>query len=164
MRNYIDLLNPRRDTFTQEELADYFVSPRHYKKFGVVDARWAIPGEWVATFLDGGKFETANRAGSDDVVVKNPGGEHYIISADKFRKRYRGDDLDQDYQSYRAVGTTYAVEWTEPPAQFKAAWGEMMIIDHGDMLCSPTRVPDGDLYRIEYNAFAETYKEIEDDK
>lgn len=163
MRHYIDLITEgHRKTYTQEELAKYFVEPELYKKVGTVEARYAIPGEWIATVIDG-EIETTNTANDGDVVVKNPGGETYIIDASKFERRYEGPTLSHDYQTFLATGTTHAVRWDHAPARFKASWGEMMIIDRGDMLCSPTREPDGDLYRIEAEAFETTYEKVEEE-
>ncbi len=151
-----------RKTYSQDSLVKYFTDPQHYKKIGTVEARLARKGEMIATVIDG-KIETINHAGADDVVVKNPSGEEYILAMPSFTKRYRGPEPSPEYQTFHATGTTYAVEWHHGPATFKASWGEMMIIDDGDYLCSVTEEPEGDLYRIEAGAFAETYREIDDD-
>ncbi len=163
MRHLIDLVTEsHRKTYTQDQLAELFTDPERYQKVGVVEARLAIVGETIVTVIDG-EIETINAAQDDDVVVKNPGGEEYIIARTKFEKRYDGAPLTHDYQNYLATGTTYAIEWEHGRGQFEASWGETMIINNGDMLCSPTREPDGDLYRIEAMAFAETYEEFPED-
>lgn len=151
----------KRTIFSQDELTQYFVSPRLYQKTGEVEARIAKTGEMIATVIDG-EIETINYALDGNVVVKNPSGEEYILTRGKFDSRYRGPEPDDEYQTYEATGTTYAVEWTHGPGEFKASWGEMMIINDGDYLCSVTKAPDGDLYRIEAEAFATTYREIKD--
>jgi hypothetical protein len=143
--------------FSQEHLAEYFLDPQLYKKVGVTKARLAQQGERIETVVDG-KVETTNTANAEDVVLKGPKGEEYIISGDKFRARYAGPSLTDEFQSYHPTGTTYAVEWSNGPARFKASWGEMMIIEDGDFLCSPTEVPQGDLYRVEGEVFDQTYE------
>ena len=149
-----------RKSYTQDNLSKYFTDPQLYKKVGTVDARLAIPGEMIATVIDG-EIETINNAVEDDVVVRNPHGEEYILARTKFEKRYDGPSLSHDYQTFLATGTTYAVEWTHGPGEFKASWGETMIINDHDFLCSVTEEPDGDLYRIEAEAFATTYEEVD---
>jgi hypothetical protein len=163
MRNLIDLVTESEaPTYTQDELSQYFTSPELYKKTGKVQARRAVPGEMIATVIDG-TIETVNTAREDDVVILNPGGEEYILTTEKFEARYTGPTLGYDYASFKATGTTYAVKWTHGDAKFDASWGETMIISNGDMLCSPDETPDGDLYRIERKAFRDTYKKVEPD-
>lgn len=162
MRHFIDILTESRKTFTQADLAKYFTSPVLYKKYGEVNARLATKDEIIATIIDG-KVETINTAGDDDVVIRGSQDEEYILDRTKFLSRYKGPELNGDYLPFRATGTTYAVEWQHGEGRFKASWGEIMIIDDGDWLCSITSTPDGDLYRIAATAFDDTYVEVEED-
>ena len=141
----------------QEKLATYFKKPQKYQKFGTVKARLAVPGENVVTTIDG-KQETRNTAKANDMIITGSSDEQYIISLKKFLERYKGPSPSMKIQTYEAVGFCYAVEWKDKPAQFDASWGEHMIIEPGDMLCSTTEIPNGDLYRIEKNTFGKTYR------
>ncbi|QJT71152.1 hypothetical protein GR11A_00115 [Vibrio phage vB_VcorM_GR11A] len=129
----------------------------HYSKFGTVRARLARKGDVVITEIDGVK-ETENRAKSSDVVVTGVKGEQYLVDIRKFKERYRGPKLTYTDQVYNAVGETYAARWTGAPLKFTASWGEAMIIEPGDYLCSTTQQASGDLYRIERSAFKESYR------
>lgn len=149
-------LGPRRK-LSQDELAGYFLDPDLYKKVGLVQVRRAQDGERIDTIIND-EVETTNTAHAGDVVIKGPKGEEYIITQEKFEGRYTGPELSDDYQDYTPTGTTYAVEWTDGPILFTTAWEELMIMDDGDFLCSPTEVPSGDLYRIESGAFGLTYR------
>lgn len=152
----MDSFSIERMTLTQQQLADNFMAPIKYRKQGTVEARLAYEGETIVTVIDG-EIETINHAHEGDIVICAVKNEEYIISRDKFDARYRGAEPTSLYQSYEPCGTTYAVPWYRGPAVFKASWGEDMIINNGDYLCSPTLRPDGDLYRIEADAFLKSY-------
>lgn len=147
---------PRR-RLSQDELAEYFLDPELFKKVGTVSIRAAKHGEQVETIIDG-KVETTNIATDGDVVVKGPKGEEYIIDKAAFESRYTGPEPTEEYQDYKPTGKTYAVSWDDGPIIFTAKWGEDMILDDGDFLCSPTEVPSGDLYRVEGEVFGQTYQ------
>ncbi len=152
----MDKFEVYRMTLTQEQLGGSFVNPLKHRKLGLVEARLANEGETIVTTIDG-EIETINHANEGDVVIRSVKDEEYIISREKFDARYQGDELTADFQTYASCGVTYAVQWYHGPAIFKASWGEDMIINNGDFLCSPTLVPDGDLYRIEASAFYKSY-------
>lgn len=149
---------------TQDEVVQIFTSSdrQRYRKFGTVRARLAQEGERVVTEIDG-KVETTNTASAGDVIVTNPGGEEYIIQVDKFTSRYTGPELTSENQEYEAAGEAFSTVWTGPESTFQASWGEQMIIEPGDMLTSLSEdgMPKGKfgVYRIEKNAFAQTYKQ-----
>ena len=147
----------------QEELSKHFINPEKYNKFGSVLARLAKEGEIINTVIDG-VVETKNKAKKTDVIITGPENEEYIIDFNKFNARYIGPNLSYKNRVYSAVGHCYAVKWTGESTSFVASWGEKMIINDGDWLCSPTKIPDGDLYRIEKNVFNKTYEKDESSK
>jgi len=145
---------------TQEQLFDDVWSksaPQHYTKKGEVEARKAVAGEKIVTILDG-EVETSNTAKANDVVIKGPKGEEYIVDSEKFAKRYEGGNLSDDFSKFKAKGETFGFEYSGQPIEFMAAWGEKMILKTGDFLCSPDKDKPGDLYRIEREAFGMTYQ------
>lgn len=143
----------------QETLATYFKNPQKYQKIGTVKARLAVPGKIVATIIDD-KQETKNTAKANDMIVTGSSNEQYILSFEKIMKRYKGPSPSTKDQIYEPTGICYAIQWNNKPAQFDASWGEHMIIEPDDMLCSTSEIPNGDLYRIEKNAFAKTYRKL----
>ncbi|WOL24395.1 hypothetical protein fHeYen902_049c [Yersinia phage fHe-Yen9-02] len=146
---------------TQSDIAKYWKKDiaHKYKKYGHVLARQSSGGETVVTEI-GGKVETQNVTKSTDMIVTNPGGEKYVIDIDKFKKRYSGPSPDAHDQKYSATGTCYAFGYKGPSLQFIASWGEPMILNSGDYLCSITFEPNGDIYRIEKQAFLDTYRRV----
>jgi len=139
-----------------------------YKKSGTFDARKGKVGERITTVIDG-EEETQNTVGEDDVVVKGPKGEMYVISSKKFNRRYEVDkELGNEFQSYKTKGLIRAFEYTGSPFKFVAGWHEVMICKEGDFLATPisdaddTKVPE--VYRIERSVFDETYAELKAEK
>jgi hypothetical protein len=152
---------------SREEITDLFKTgaPQYYIKVGTVEARRAKKGEEIETKVKG-ETETTNKAGADDVVVKGASNELYIMAREKFLSRYDGPDLTEDFEEYSATGSCYATEWTGEKTQFEAAWGEAMVINPGDYLCSPNLDGLGDdnefdVYRIEKDTFSNTYQKEE---
>ena len=130
---------------------------KRYKKYGDVKGRLAREGEEVKTMIKGEKeTETTTKLG--DVVITGVSGERYIIDSDVFKKRYSGMPLMKTNQNYDAKGTTFAGIWTGKDMDFINSGGEDMVINAGDYLCSPKKLADGDLYRIEKSVFPKTYK------
>ena len=139
-----------------------------YKKSGTFDARKGKVGERVTTVIDG-EEETQKTVGEDDVVVKGPKGEMYVISSKKFNERYEVDkELDTKFQSYKAKGLIRAFEYSGKSFKFVASWDEEMLCKEGDFLATPisdaddTKVPE--VYRIERSVFDETYAELKIEK
>ncbi len=129
-----------------------------FEKFSTADVRLAKEGEVIQTILDG-EVETVNTAKSNDVVIRGTRGEEYIMDKDKFAKRYdlTSKTLDNTYQNVKATGTCVAYQYQGEPMEFNAAWNEKMIIKADDWLATTDdSVPE--VYRIEKQAFAETYK------
>lgn len=123
-----------------------------YQKVGVVKARPAKVGERIDTVIDG-KLETTNKANVGDYVVTGPKGEEYIISWDKFKKRYVKTSNPGEY---KAIGTCWAFKLKQPIA-FTASWGELMTGQPGDFIAS-TDSKGSDPYRIEHDIFLKTYR------
>ncbi|MBP9738996.1 hypothetical protein KBD20_04885 [Candidatus Saccharibacteria bacterium] len=131
-----------------------------YAKKGLVQLRPATPGEKIITTLADGTVETENIAGENDVIVTNPGGEQYIIDAEKAGKRYEPTDEDG---VYRAKGMARAiVNPTGQPIEITAPWGEKQF-GNPDCLVATVFDPDqpdeigSDRYIIGADEFAETY-------
>lgn len=144
---------------TQDQMAEVWrkLKPKKFKKFGSVRAKIAIRPTKVVTSIKG-TVETTNVAEAGDVIVTNPFGEKYVLKKDKFLQRYSGARLTEFDQEFEAKGFCFASVYTGTDLEFVASWGEKMILNTGDYLCSITKEAKGDLYRIEKDAFKETYK------
>jgi hypothetical protein len=161
------------------EIHDYLKVDRHdplitggldrapiYKKQGEIRAVIAQGGEEIITKLANGSTETKNTANPGDAIITNPGGEQYVIGADKFRKRYTqkvGDDGEVVEGVFSARGYCRAIDnpW-ERPITMLASWGEMQ---NGQADCKiadtfdpETGVVGGEPYIIGNTEFAQTYK------
>lgn len=135
-----------------------------YEKKGVVHARPATPGEKIVTVLADGTEETTNVAGENQVVITNPGGEQYIIGAEKFASRYGATDEEG---VFKAKGMARAVQNpTGGPIEIMAPWGEPQ---YGDAECMVATVYDpdqpdvvsDDRYIIGHQEFEDTYGLVE---
>lgn len=131
-----------------------------YAKKSLVQIRKASPGEVVTTTLADGTVETSNTAGENDVVITNPGGEQYIIDADKAEKRYEPTTEDG---VYRAKGMARALtNPTGAPIEITAPWGEKQFGDADCLIATvfdPAQpdVVSSDRYIIGANEFQDTY-------
>ncbi len=135
-----------------------------YRKQGTVKAVIAQGGEVVVTKLADGSTETRNTAKSGDAIITNPGGEQYIIGAEKFSKRYESKDGEEGV--FIATGHCRAIDnpW-EQPITMLASWGEMQngqtdckIADTYDV---STKVLGGEPYIIGRTEFLQTYKLVD---
>jgi hypothetical protein len=154
---------------TKIQVAEAFASAlaagevKHYKKVGKVLFRHCVPGESVITTC-GGKVETIKKAGDHDVIIQNvqPGGsaETYIIGGAKFKERYEvQEDQVHAINGQRwtvgiPTGEIDAFVYQDEPITFMAPWGQPMLCEPGDMLCSAGK---GDIYRIARAEFDFTY-------
>jgi hypothetical protein len=142
-----------------------------YRKKRLVDARPAIANEVIETITNDG-LETSNTACEGDFVVRNhtDAREQYILTAEKFSKRYQHKaDLTDGWSTYRPIGQIRAIEATsawlaahnlDVEMQFMASWGEPMMLKVGDFLATP---PDGsEVYRIARKEFFDTYALVEE--
>lgn len=131
---------------------------KKYAKYGVVLARLAKKGETVRTVINGVQ-ETTNTAREGDVVVKNPTGELYIVSVQKFTQRYKPiKALTDKFSKAKALGVCYAFQYRGESFKFEAPWGESMLIEDGDFLAQSEKGNYDDIYRIEKEAFKRTYR------
>lgn len=146
----------------QEQMFNILTSgnPILYSKFATAQARLGIEGEKIDTIIKG-EIETTNTVKEPSAVMKGPLGEEYIISLEKFNKLYEGGQLNKDFNTFKAKGKVYGIEYAGESIEFEASWGEKMILNSGDMLVTPNKDISGDVYRIEKEAFSKTYKKDE---
>lgn len=137
-----------------------------FAKKGIVRMRKAVPGETVATIMEDGRIETSNAAGENDVIITNPGGEEYIISADKAAKRY---EPTEEEGVYRATGMCRAFKNpTGSEIQIMAPWGEPQYGGPDCMIATtfnpdkPDEIDAEDRYIIDGKAFIDTYGTLEE--
>lgn len=131
-----------------------------YKKTAKVLARQAIPGEVIETMIDG-RLETRKEAGDNEMVVKNPGGEVYLVSKETFHSKYEllEDSSESDWRTYQAKGEIWALPNTfGRPIEIQAPWGPM----YGDENCWLVMNSEGDAYLLADEAKNETYAPVED--
>lgn len=133
-----------------------------------VDARPAVPGEVVVTYIANEGKETQSRpAVAGDMVVRNrcepTGNEEYLVSATTFPQRYEGplgpEDAD-GWRPYRPLGPEmrYLVVRPKDGAfSFTAPWGEQMVARPGDAIVRSVANPS-DTYRVAAVSFACTYE------
>jgi hypothetical protein len=138
-----------------------------YRKHKTIFAVMAKGGERIETITSDG-LETFNIANSGDYIVTNQteAGERYIISKEKFEKRYQATGeitfLGKEYEStseIRALELTKDVLSSlklESPFYFMAKWGEKMVAKKQDYLAMPVGAPP-EVYRIAAKEFGETY-------
>ena len=135
-----------------------------YRKQGQVNALIAQGGETITTKLADGTVETKNTAKPGDAIVTNPGGEQYIIGAEKFIKRYEPKEGEEGV--FVAKGYCKAIDnpW-EQPVTMMASWGEMQ---NGQPDCKMADTYDpvenslgGEPYIIGLSEFNQTYKPVE---
>lgn len=131
-----------------------------YEKSAAVEARPAVPGEVVITETRDG-VETRNTAKAGDYVLRNGtvAAEQYILSGKKLATRYLllEPAAGGGWAKYKATGECSAVRYDGQDASFVAAWGEEMVLKHGDFLCIPLPAAD-EVYRIAAAEFGETYR------
>lgn len=136
-----------------------------YQKSGSYGARRGVVGEHVVTEING-VVETTNTVGPDEVVLRGPAGELYVVSEAKFRDRYEAEGLDipENFLPFKAKGMIRAVEYIGDSFEFMASWGEKMICDSGDYLACPVKSKADfivtEVYRIERSVFAQTYARV----
>lgn len=147
---------------------------RHYEKFQQVDARPAEPGEIVISRTSSGE-ETSNRAGANDMLVRNltHAREQYLVGVDKFRARYQKlEDLDDGWVRYEPIGEVRAIEIDHDLTTrigvgtrfyIMAPWGTEQLVCEGNYLVTPVPTQD-EIYRIDTSEFNETYREVDDQR
>jgi hypothetical protein len=150
----------QRIDISGEEWTERLAAAPVYKKTAVVHIRPAVAGERIVTTLAGGKEETENTAGEEDVVVTNPSGEKQIVSLEKAVQRY---DLTDTPGLFLAKGMVRAVDNPHGrPISIMAPWGSPQ---YGDTQCKVAALYDpaapdvvgADRYLIGKDEFIETY-------
>ena len=136
-----------------------------FAKKGTVEAVVATAGQEISTVLADGTVETTNVANDGDIIITNPGGEQYIIGAEKFAKRY---EPTTDEGVYRARGMARAFQNdTGKPIEITAPWGDPQFGDENCMIATvfdpdnPNEI-GADRYIIGRNEFEQTYGPIEE--
>lgn len=127
-----------------------FAGAEYYRKCALVTARVAQAGEEIVTIVDGTR-ETRNTANAGDYVVRNPGGEEYIVEKAKFEGRYELVAGTED--SYRPSGAPVKAISLAESVRFVAPWGEEQFINAGGFLLNNA----GDIYGIQKQEFFDTY-------
>lgn len=162
------LEEPAQPAKTQEEMIALFKTQKTdlYKKIGTAFARKAKVGEHISTEIDG-EVETTNTAKENDVIMKGPKGELYIVSTAKFKSRYEDTDkLSDEFTEFVATGLIRAYQYKANhfSIKFIASWGEEMICKEGDYLATTVKNETDEnveeVYRIESSVFSITYKKI----
>lgn len=142
-----------------------------YKKISPVFARAAVTGEHIVTWTSSGK-ETENTAKEGDFLVKNItiAKEQYIVSAEKFDKRYRFHrKIDKHWSEYSPKGEILALVVNigtmhllgkDGSFLIEASWGGKQPVKIGDYLVAP--LPELDqIYRIDQKEFFATYENLQ---
>lgn len=145
-------------------IMDGLVDAPIFRKQGEVSATIAQGGETVVTKLADGTTETRNTAKAGDAIITNPGGEQYIIGAEKFGARYEPKEGVEGV--FLAKGHCRAIDnpWVQSITMM-ASWGEMQngakdckVADTYDI---DTQVLGGEPYIIGLAEFRQTYKPVE---
>lgn len=111
----------------------------------------SIKEQPIVTYTSDGK-ETENVAQINDIILSGPSKENYVLKPNKFSKLYQGE-IGQTVvpeQSPRMV----AVYTGDKTVQFKAPWGELMVLKPGDYLVKDM---DQGYYRIAKVEYEQTY-------
>ena len=135
---------------------------RKYRKNVTVLARPAIPGEVIETRIND-RLETRKKAGNDEMLITNPGGETYIVPGPTFRSKYallEDNSSEGEWQTFQAKGEIWAVQNPFGSSiEIQAPWGEPM---YGDESCWLVVNAEGDAYLLDDTAKNETYVLVED--
>ena len=136
--------------------AGQFGTPDTYAKFARVQAQQAKGGEEIVTILADGTRETTNVAKAGDFIITNPGGEQYIVDAQKFAKRYEAA-MDLGAGWYKPKGAPQKFVKIDQDMIIVASWGEKQVLKKGAYL-NVTNL--NDIYGVAADEFRGTYKTI----
>jgi len=137
------------------EMSKAFAASPLYEKSAIVKATLVQSPREVVTIVGDGLVETTVIAQPGEYVVQNPGGEEYVLLAEKFSSRYSHVDGD----TFRASGTVRAFRNpTGGAVTVIAPWGEEM---HGAADCFFAQAEGTDRYIIESGSFASTYHAVD---
>ena len=127
-----------------------------YAKYARIQATQAKGGEGIVTILADGTRETSNVAKAGEWIVTNPGGEQYIVPADKFAKKYEAAaELGEGW--FKPKGTPQKFRQIKVDMKIKATWGEEQVLKRGAYI-NVTNMDD--LYGVGRQEFYDTYKTI----
>ena len=139
---------------SQKEMAEFYEDlPQDEEDFVKreieLDFRIAEEPEKVVTTIDGEK-ETSNEAEEGDYIITGVSGEKYVLSPEKFKKRYF---VDGNVAKTKPV-EIHAKQYKGKNMSFMASWGEEMRMNYNDYL-----VRNGEeYYRIERRVFDKLYE------
>lgn len=157
-----------------DELRNWFEerleSNKVYQKVGLYLYRFAEPGETILTMV-AGQLETIKTVPFEsdfgsEVILRNiligSAAETYIVSRDKFASRYdtETESVYMDGRMWKkamAKGKCQGFYYYGPNFKLIAPWGEEMLVQDGDFVARPVPGNENDIYRIEKDAFAQTY-------
>jgi hypothetical protein len=145
-----------------------------YAKFALMHAIECKEGGTLETVVHG-KVETTYAYKAGDFIVLGTEGERFVLPAEKLDDRYDVANAQapadpalasQGYKAYKPTGQAWAQQLDEkgiaanfPAGKFMAPWGSEIIIEPGDWLTTTAPLAD-EVYRIEQNAFSNTYKPV----
>ncbi len=146
--------------YSQEDVAKIYKEleteeKTYVKKELTFNFRIAEKEEKIVTEIDGEK-ETENTAKEGDYILTGSKKEVYVLSPKKFESRYTVVDGKAKTKPVEIL----AKEFSGKKIKFKAPWEEDMIIKSSDFLVKN----EGEFYRIEKEAFANTYAEKTEEK
>lgn len=134
-------------------LKDHKKDLKNYQKFGNF-SYLLHEGEDVEVITSiNGQEETKNTLRNGQYLLTGISNEKYVVKPDVFAQRYK---IVND-TTCEARGEVWGMQWKWHPMKFISPWGEDMICNTGDMLCSPDETIS-EVYRIEKEAFLKTYK------
>lgn len=140
--------------YTQQEMKEVYnkvdnEEKKYQKKILFFDYRIALQREEIITEING-KIETKSSANPGDFILTGSMNEKYVLPAAKFSSRYEVVEHRAKTKPVETLAKIYKGE----PIRFIASWGEEMIIEPEDALINN----NNEFYRIEKNAFNNTYK------
>ena len=142
---------------SQEESLKYYndldsKEETYQKKKLEFSVKKAEEQETVDTMIDG-KKETTNKANAGDYILTGSKGERYVLTPEKFNDRYVMNKRTGKATT-KQVKTRAKI--AKEPISIKASWGEKMIVEPGDAIVNN----NGEIYRIEKEAFKNTYEKV----
>lgn len=130
-----------------------------FKKTVYVHARRGIPGETIRTVMKSGLTETVNTVNADpdtnapDWVVKNPGGEMYVVTDKVFCEKYTAVPGEEGL--FEPVGKPVIAVRADENIRFDAPWGEeIRLISGGWIIIASAQ----DIYAVQQEEFEQTYQ------
>lgn len=127
---------------------------RTYAKSVLVYAVEASGGEKVVTQLADGTIETTSVAKEGDFIITNPDGERYVVSSNKFHKKYELA-FDVGENCYKPKADVCKFLEIDEDITFVCSWGEMQYIKAGGFI----NITDfDDIYGVAKNEFFDTYR------